>query len=185
MSKLSDENIDYQDPFFNTPILLACQSGLDYAFDALIARGANLTAVNANGRNCLHFVFEENNWWTDFALSVIAKLGDQALELFLAADVAGKTPLDLMLEDGTDPERARLVICAVPGLSEHLLGPETESMVSLSLHDSCLICREVLEIGDMICTLPCKHCYHENCYSEWSQQRDICPYCRQPSLRKK
>lgn len=48
---------------------------------------------------------------------------------------------------------------------------------------TCPICLEVMEQGDIVKELPCKHCYHTECLQLWlsmGRKRMIqCPMCRQ------
>ena len=44
----------------------------------------------------------------------------------------------------------------------------------------CVVCKEELEIGDKIMTLPhCNHTFHEECLSKWFKHQSWCPICRQ------
>ncbi|CAN8265838.1 unnamed protein product [Cochlearia groenlandica] len=42
----------------------------------------------------------------------------------------------------------------------------------------CAICREELVGNEKLSELPCRHCYHKNCISNWLISRNTCPLCR-------
>ncbi len=48
---------------------------------------------------------------------------------------------------------------------------------------TCPICLEVMEQGDIVKELQCKHCYHTDCLLQWlsmgKKQMIECPMCRQ------
>ena len=50
-----------------------------------------------------------------------------------------------------------------------------------SLHMTCTICYEDLEIADLIWGLQCDHLYHGNCISKWLRDRGFCQFCRKKS----
>ncbi|EFJ50253.1 hypothetical protein VOLCADRAFT_58539, partial [Volvox carteri f. nagariensis] len=43
----------------------------------------------------------------------------------------------------------------------------------------CPVCTEVLQVGDEVQLLPCKHSYHATCLAPWLEQNNSCPICRQ------
>ncbi|KAJ4900860.1 RING/U-box superfamily protein [Raphanus sativus] len=42
----------------------------------------------------------------------------------------------------------------------------------------CAICREELAANEILSELPCSHCYHKDCISNWLTNRNTCPLCR-------
>lgn len=44
--------------------------------------------------------------------------------------------------------------------------------------DSCPICREPYEIGDICSKLSCKHIFHKDCLIAWKPYQSTCPMCR-------
>jgi Ring finger domain len=51
-----------------------------------------------------------------------------------------------------------------------------------ALHDSenkCLVCQCQYQLNETLIQLPCNHCFHHECASQWLQNKDTCPYCRQ------
>jgi Ring finger domain len=42
----------------------------------------------------------------------------------------------------------------------------------------CLICQANYEYDDILLRLPCNHCFHKDCVTQWLSEKDVCPYCR-------
>lgn len=52
--------------------------------------------------------------------------------------------------------------------------------------DECAICLSAVAEGQMLATLPCKHCFHTDCIRRWwatakRQDHLTCPLCKQPT----
>lgn len=47
-------------------------------------------------------------------------------------------------------------------------------------NERCCICLSRFKLGCDVHVLPCKHCFHKQCYEPWEQQKS-CPLCRGPS----
>lgn len=47
---------------------------------------------------------------------------------------------------------------------------------SLSL---CIVCLSEYSPGDVLTRLPCGHCYHQSCVTQWLQRHQDCPLCKQ------
>lgn len=45
-------------------------------------------------------------------------------------------------------------------------------------HDSCSVCLEDFQMGDMIRTLPCTHPFHQACVDKWLYKKHKCPLCK-------
>lgn len=48
----------------------------------------------------------------------------------------------------------------------------------------CALCMDNLSSGEVVCHLPCAHCYHEVCIKRWlvegqKNQKKRCPLCNQ------
>jgi len=43
--------------------------------------------------------------------------------------------------------------------------------------EQCAVCRIEFEEVDEVVLLPCRHCYHPECISQWLQQKKVCPQC--------
>eukprot|EP00164_Ancoracysta_twista_P003958 GFYU01005309.1.p1 GENE.GFYU01005309.1~~GFYU01005309.1.p1 ORF type:complete len:313 (-),score=-3.63 GFYU01005309.1:361-1299(-) len=46
--------------------------------------------------------------------------------------------------------------------------------------NKCLICISEYEIGETLRTLPCLHCYHQECIDPWLTSNKTCPVCKIP-----
>ena len=44
--------------------------------------------------------------------------------------------------------------------------------------DNCSICINELEVNQDVIELECKHIYCEDCITEWTRYKNICPVCR-------
>jgi E3 ubiquitin-protein ligase BIG BROTHER-like protein len=49
----------------------------------------------------------------------------------------------------------------------------------------CLVCQCEYEDGEKLCRLPCSHCFHASCSTQWLMEKDACPYCRQSIVERK
>jgi len=47
----------------------------------------------------------------------------------------------------------------------------------------CLVCQSNYEKGEILRSLPCKHCFHVDCVDQWLSKNEICPYCRLSILK--
>lgn len=45
-------------------------------------------------------------------------------------------------------------------------------------HRQCSICIDVISNGDISFVYNCGHIFHNECFSEWLSQGNICPLCR-------
>ncbi|CAM0950292.1 unnamed protein product [Alopecurus aequalis] len=46
------------------------------------------------------------------------------------------------------------------------------------LQTECAVCLKDFEAEDKVSTMPCNHCFHQGCISEWLQVSCVCPLCR-------
>ena len=51
------------------------------------------------------------------------------------------------------------------------------------LHDSCSVCLEEFQIGDVIRNLPCTHPFHKDCVDKWLYKKHSCPLCKYDILK--
>lgn len=50
--------------------------------------------------------------------------------------------------------------------------------------EDCAVCLESYKVGDVMCGLPCGHCYHHQCLMTWLQtDNHHCPICRWPAYK--
>ena len=47
----------------------------------------------------------------------------------------------------------------------------------------CLVCQFPYEANEALNRLPCGHCFHVECVSQWLKSNEVCPYCRQTILQ--
>ncbi|ESN99957.1 hypothetical protein HELRODRAFT_83682 [Helobdella robusta] len=45
------------------------------------------------------------------------------------------------------------------------------------LSEECPVCLDEFQEGVFIFELPCRHCIHAACSSDWFKQRPVCPIC--------
>jgi Ring finger domain len=43
----------------------------------------------------------------------------------------------------------------------------------------CVICLDQFAVGELLKQLPCNHCFHSACISQWLAERSTCPICQQ------
>ncbi|OMJ28237.1 Receptor homology region, transmembrane domain- and RING domain-containing protein 3 [Smittium culicis] len=69
-------------------------------------------------------------------------------------------------------------ILKCPSSDDHVL--KVKEINDAQTHDyDCLICFEVIDIGDSIREIPCNHIFHLNCLDTWLKSRSVyCPTCR-------
>ena len=51
------------------------------------------------------------------------------------------------------------------------------------LHDSCSVCLEEFQTGDVIRNLPCTHPFHKDCVDKWLYKKHSCPLCKYDILK--
>ncbi|KAF0890150.1 hypothetical protein E2562_038253 [Oryza meyeriana var. granulata] len=66
---------------------------------------------------------------------------------------------------------------SVPASGE-AIAPLEETTAGEVREKYCSVCLEVIEEGDKLRKMPCFHCFHESCISEWLQVSRLCPLCR-------
>jgi hypothetical protein len=69
---------------------------------------------------------------------------------------------------------------AVSGTIQSLReGQFASTLMESPLEDEapCIICQELMAVGDGACALPCRHSFHPRCLSRWLSFRPVCPLC--------
>lgn len=158
-----------------TALLAACISGDSEIVECLIENEVKMDEVDDSGNNCLHCA-AENAKDVNVLIYLIQKI-DNLRDLLTAPNKNGKTPLDLLI---SHQNQALIfsVLAAKNDLSDLIEFPCNFTIDSIDHHDMCLICRDDFVIGDSGTKLPCRHLFHESCYSEWSVTKANCPYCQ-------
>lgn len=62
--------------------------------------------------------------------------------------------------------------------SNNTINEKTRNVLNDS-ENKCLVCQCHYELNETIIQLPCNHCFHHECASQWLLNKDNCPYCRQ------
>ena len=44
--------------------------------------------------------------------------------------------------------------------------------------DKCIICQYEFKYSEKLIVLPCKHCFHPECITQWLENQKNCPYCK-------
>ena len=44
--------------------------------------------------------------------------------------------------------------------------------------DKCIICQYEFKYNEKLIVLPCKHCFHPECITQWLENQKTCPYCK-------
>ena len=58
-------------------------------------------------------------------------------------------------------------------------GVDIEGFVQcLNRDSSCSICHDMMQSGEVVLKLHCRHCYHESCVVSWLEAHNTCPLCR-------
>jgi len=61
----------------------------------------------------------------------------------------------------------------------------SHSVSKAKLEADCCICLEGMVVGEVVCTLPCKHSFHKPCLEAWLRQSKRCPLrCNIAALEK-
>lgn len=75
-------------------------------------------------------------------------------------------------------KKAKTVISTIP---KHLFSQYRKNQVECTASAnflSCSICMEEHKDDDVIMELPCTHCFHEDCVTQWIQENNSCPNCK-------
>ena len=46
------------------------------------------------------------------------------------------------------------------------------------IDDKCIVCQYEFKSYEKLILLPCKHCFHPDCITQWLEKQKICPYCK-------
>jgi ankyrin repeat protein len=177
-----DQNIHQKAKDGITVFLAACTSKNVHLVMKLIKLGANMTEIDFNNCNCLHSAAISIE-----SLPILICLLEQVKsldEMLNAKNGDGKTPLDLIIGH-TDQKYLFSILAAKSDLNNYLICPKIIQIENNLNEDMCLICRDEFISGDHVTQLPCRHLFHENCFSEWSMTKANCPYCQRFPFRLK
>eukprot|EP00928_Gymnodinium_smaydae_P079167 TRINITY_DN63167_c0_g1_i1.p1 TRINITY_DN63167_c0_g1~~TRINITY_DN63167_c0_g1_i1.p1 ORF type:complete len:319 (+),score=39.72 TRINITY_DN63167_c0_g1_i1:68-1024(+) len=123
-------------------------------------------------RNDREVVFLSRRIWHASGIQELFDLAEQ-MRLFQAGElpaagiraVAGRRHVEQTVIGAREEEIGRLPSgsFSIPEGSETL---------------DCIICLDTLEQGDVVCTLPCNHIFHQNCAVDWLRINGVCPVCK-------
>ncbi|WOG99768.1 hypothetical protein DCAR_0519124 [Daucus carota subsp. sativus] len=97
----------------------------------------------------------------------VGNYGDYADEAEYEAILLGLAESD----DGADRGAPPAAESAVAALKSVEIGAEEEGGV-------CVVCKDMLSVGETARELPCGHAYHGDCIVAWLATRNMCPVCR-------
>lgn len=182
-----ESNVNSRSIYKRTPLLAACSGCNMEIVKALVDKGACLTDLDDCNDNCLHLAALNKENGLNVMLFLFEKLGDNFSSMIVAHDSTGSSPLEYVLKH-KDQKMLFSLLAVKPELSDHLDAPININ-VDIKIHTDhdgmCLICRDDFAIGDAATKLPCRHLFHEHCYSEWWLLNPNCPYCQRFPFRLK
>lgn len=82
-------------------------------------------------------------------------------------------------EDGQplqSPEEIKNIINSIPSFKYE---EKKQSKEDATGKDSCAICMEDLQTGQMVKALTCSHKFHSTCINIWLKQKLKCPLCKE------
>lgn len=173
-----DQNIEQQANEGITMFLAACTSGNLEIVKISVKSGANINHVDANNENCFHVASRKLE-----GLEVLIYLlgifeTDQLQKMLTAKNSDGWTPLDMMIKHSDQTYLFSILAVSKGAVNKYLTFPQSFPIEFNDNGDMCLICRDEFVQGDRAILLPCKHMFHDNCYTEWSMTKPNCPYCQ-------
>jgi len=80
--------------------------------------------------------------------------------------------------DNVDYESLHQLEDVPRGLSPRRLASLKVERAPRLVDQECQVCKDHVERGTRIITLPCKHIYHEDCIRKWLSSAHTCPVCR-------
>ena len=170
-----DKNIQQKTLTGMTLFLASCSSGNVDIVKKLIKYGANTCEVDENNDNCLHLAAEKVECLQ--VLLYLLENIENLEELLTTKNNKRKTALDLIISH-SNQSYLFSILAAKTDFQKYLIGPHNFLIESNENNDMCLICRDEFLQDEQATYLPCKHLFHENCYTEWSLTKANCPYCQ-------
>lgn len=188
-------DVNSEDEEKETALHCAAQAGISQNARVLLKRGADPHKRNNMGYTPLHNAVIQGS---ELVVNVLLNFGANGHD----KDNDGNTPYQLATK--TRNQQARLLIwralgCSVDDVapvkkydvslsSQLLLGTLRESMKSSSgiieeeMGELCVVCQNVLQLGEDVRALPCSHTYHADCIIGWfggkaCEDHDYCPLC--------
>lgn len=67
-----------------------------------------------------------------------------------------------------------------PPAEENAINSLSRIPGSQCVDKECPVCQEAFKEDDQVFSMPCDHCYHENCLVTWLKMHNSCPVCRAP-----
>lgn len=123
LNSVDDEEIRYQAPDSMTALKAACNRCILFAIEIMIERGIDIFVAYETGQNCLHYIFACEFWNDNNIVGFMVHFGEKLVDYMTAADGKGKTPLQIMLESGSERSIAS-ILSTYPFLKEHLMDSE-------------------------------------------------------------
>lgn len=171
-----DQNIHQKAKDGLTVFLAACTSSNVDLIKKIVKLGANITEVDLKNYNCIHLAAA--NLESLPVLIYLFENIDKLDEILNARNNDGKTALDIIIEHTDQKYLFSILAAAKVDFNRYLICPKNFQIENNENEDMCLICRDEFIIEDHVTQLPCRHLFHENCFSEWSITKANCPYCQ-------
>ncbi|XP_047051045.1 E3 ubiquitin-protein ligase RNF181-like [Lolium rigidum] len=81
-------------------------------------------------------------------------------------------------EDQRQSDQAEEEPFKPPKAIQDNLRETTWAAAGARLQTECAVCLKDFEAEDMVSKMPCDHCFHQGCISQWLRVSCVCPLCR-------